>query len=113
MCLEQFAARAIEWLAPGNHPVERAPQRINVGAAVDGCIAARLLGRQKGRRAIDLARHRLLDVQVDGRTKVEQKGAATLVQQNIARLDVTMHDAFVMSELQRITQLPDDGQRFL
>ena len=59
------------------------------------------------------SRHRGGLAEQSRQTEVGDFDSAAFVDEDVFRLDVTMDDAFVMSELQRITQLPDNSERFL
>ncbi len=76
-----------------------------------------LLGRHVAQRAHHLVlggQRRIADGADEfGQAEVGDFHSAALVEQNVFRLDVAMHDPFVMGELQGVANLRHDGQRIL
>ena len=109
---------------PGEHLVEHAAERVEVGAAVDG-IARDLLGRhvlgrpedgEAAQRALPVGRGPLarLSVERDGHAEVEQLDLGRLAvagQHQVLRLEVAVHEARRVRRLERLRRLDRDAHR--
>ena len=102
--------RAVEGRFAGEAFVETAGERVLVGAAVDR-LAADLLGGEIGECARDLpglcrGRPRLL-----GQPEVGEVGVSALVEEHVARLDVSMHKTSLVGCVERVRHLACDRER--
>jgi hypothetical protein len=119
--------RAVESAAPGDELVQHAPERPDIGAAIDG-LATRLLGRHVGGGAEDDAhvggipserrrihhtgrRRRAIQRERLGETEIEHLHRPVRPHHHIGRLQVAMDDALFVCRLERIGDLPCDRQR--
>jgi hypothetical protein len=102
----------------GQHFVKHHPQRVNVGTVIDRLRPLHLLRRHVVRRAHDLlragqrVRPRPLPQQLR-QAEVRDLHPAFQVHQDVFRLDVAVHDPFVVGVLQRLANLRHDRQRLL
>ncbi len=102
----------------GQHFVEHDPQRVDVGSVVELMRAFHLFRchvawrahhlMRTGQRAIFRRTGRQL-----GQPEVGNLHSTFSVEQDVLRLDVAMDNAIVMSELQGLADLRDNGQRLL
>ena len=100
----------------GEHLVEDDAQRVDVRPVVHALGMLDLFRRHIVRRAHDLPHAGQMEVlrlaaQDFGQAEVGDLCAALLVQQHVLRLDVAVHDAFVVRILEGLANLGDDLQR--
>ena len=122
---------APECRATGQHLVEHTAERPDVSPLVDR-LSARLLGAHVRRRAEDPSRLRSIDRDCRCRWQVRLKPHTTVVwpanvklrqaevedlyrsvrrDLDVGRLQITMHDAFLVCRVERVRDLPRNGQR--
>ena len=94
---------------------EQAPERVHVGAGVDR-IASHLLGRDVGERAEQALRdvRRLQVARRRGDAEIREVAVLALlllVDQDVARLDVAVHQAARVRGVERRGHLSDQGDR--
>ena len=105
---QRVAVAALEWGAERQQLVERRAQRVDVAAMVDDPAPGEdLLGARVAERAQELARDREPGIADDlGQAEVGDPELRPEVQQQVARLDVPMHDPRLVGVLQRQRRLP-------
>jgi len=89
--------------------VEHAGQGVLVGSAVQ-LLAADLLGGQVVERAHHLARLRGGTADLLAEAKVGQVGLSVLIQQDIGRLDVAVHEPAPVGSVQGLRHLTADAR---
>ena len=100
----------------GDHLVNHDAEGVNVRAVVDLRAGVKLLGRGVVGRAhagAGLGAEAAVGVVALGQTKVAHLHPAIPREHDVTGLDVPMHDAVLMGELQRITDLWQQGERHL
>ena len=102
---DRLSGRAGERRLAGEHLVQHAPERIDVGARVDGALAHGLLGthvlrRAERRPALGHARRLVGARGGEGDAEVRDERLA-LVQENVFRLDVAMNHAAPVRVVER------------
>ena len=97
---------------PGDGLEQHAPERVDVGPPVD-LVAADLLGRAVLDRAHELAGlgQACVDLAPLDQPEVRQVRVALAVEQDVARLDVTMHEPTGVRRVERGGDLRDDLDR--
>ena len=100
----------------GKHFIKDYAQRIDIRAMIDVERVFSLLGCHVDRRPERLPGKREMRVQVFGaddfrEAKIRDFHPALFIEKDVARLDVTMNHAFIMRELQRVTDLGHDRER--
>ena len=98
----------------GEHEMEHAAERVDVGAGVDGA-AADLLRRGEVERADPAARlgQAARRERVLGEAEVREVDVAALVDQHVGRLDVAMHVARAVDRIERVAERDRDRGRTL
>jgi hypothetical protein len=113
-CERRLAGRASKGSDAGQHFVQHAAQRVDVAPTIDLPHGAPLLRTHVSRRA---ERHpRLGDLSIARYTKGSGDPEVADVRvgtrkQDVARLDIPMHEAVPMRVVQRICHLAPDSQR--
>ena len=104
---ERVAIAFVERRAKRQQLVERRPERIDVAAVVDDPPAGQeLLGAGVAERAEEFARDREPGIARDlGQSEVGDPELPAQVQEQVARLDVPVHDARLMGVLERQRRL--------
>ena len=105
---QRVAVAALERWAEGQQFVERRPQRVDVAAVIDNPAPGEdLLGACVAKRSKELSRDREAGIADDlGQTEVGDPKLRPEVQQQVARLDVSMHDSGLVGVLQGECCLP-------
>ena len=98
--------------AAGEHVVEDAAERVDVGSGVDP-LAPDLLRGDEVQRAdpVPGLRRARLREHVLGEPEVGQVGVVALPEQDVGRLDVAVHQAGGVRGVERGADLPDDPRR--
>src|SRR5262249_20359451 len=109
---ENVCDRALERRAAGQDLVQRGPERVDVGAAVETSIPASLFGREVQRRAEDLAAaRRAANGRLASQAEIDHERLAAsvvaMLDEDVGWLQVAMDEAARMCGMNRERRLLD------